>query len=80
MQIDLQVQISDEARRDCTAETQHGRRDNHRSRRLECVDDGTHRQRQDELGQENHATDNADVSADPANLALLVFLVSLGVL
>jgi hypothetical protein len=51
----LEVVVGDEVGGDGSAEAQDGGGDDDSGRRLDGVDDRSHRQRQDELGQKDHA-------------------------
>ena len=68
----LEVEVSDEWGWDGATEAQHrGRHDDGR-RRLEGRDDVAHRDRQDKLGQEDHAADDADICTHTPHLISLL--------
>ena len=52
---ELKVEIGHKVGGDSSAETEDWGRYNNSGGRLNCVDDGTHRQGEDELGEKDHA-------------------------
>lgn len=67
----LEVVVGDEAGGDGPAEAEHRRSYDDCHRWLQPGDDGTHGQWEDELGQKDHARDDADVGADASDLTRL---------